>query len=74
VCRWSLASWHLRNQRKLVIMTELEQYKAMLTRAGYKYDEDTRPDGSISIVVDGEYATWHHFTPDGKLISLGASY
>lgn len=55
-------------------MSELEQYKAMLTRAGYKYEEDTRPDGTISIIVDAEYALWHHFTADGKLISCGASY
>jgi hypothetical protein len=55
-------------------MTELEQYKAMLTRAGFQYDERVRSDGTISIIIDAEYALWHHFTADGNLISCGASY
>lgn len=54
-------------------MTELDQYKAMLTRAGYKFDEDVRPNGNISIIVDSEYALWHLFSADGKLLECGAS-
>jgi hypothetical protein len=55
-------------------MSELEQYKAMLKRAGLHFYENVRANGDISITVETEYAIWHLFSSAGNLIGVGATY
>lgn len=57
-----------------VDMSELEQYVAMLKRAGIEYDTFKRSDGTISIVVDRLGAMWHRFSVDGQLIDCDGAF
>lgn len=70
-------AWNIRRRHIHVcgdVMTELEQYKAMLKRAGLHYYENKRDNGNISITVETEYAMWHLFSSAGNLIEVGATY